>query len=563
MTTTTPPPPTTPEPATTPPPQHGDFERRSQLWPAAGIDLPRYLAWLTKPVMPLVERFGMKVPRRGPRGFEPRDVLLPPGYVAEVVATGFSAPVMTTFGPDGAAYVVESGHKVDDPPRIRRVDPTTGEVSIVHEFRGPEWLPTGAVTGAVFVDGALLVTNTDRIVRIEPDGTRRTIVDGLPGRGDHQTNHPVLGPDGKVYFGVGTATNAGVVGSDNAAYGWLKDNPDVHDVPARDVVLAGRNYDDRDVLGDLSRTVRTGAFVPFGTETTPGQVLPGSVKASGAVLRCNPDGSDLEVVAWGLRNPYGLAFAVDGRLYATEHGMDARSKRQVLGDFDDLYLVEEGRWYGWPDFASGIRLGDPRWGDGGQGREPVLAEFPEPDPPKPIVSFTPHAGSNGLAISPGDEFGFPGQAFVALFGDLAPVTTPRLGTPVGFRVVRVDLERRAIVDFAVNRIQGPASKLPHDGFERPSHCAFGPDGALYVTDFGEIDIAPEKAGIRVQAGSGALWRIRREPSIPAGTEPPEPMAVPFYAAQYAAWAALAGAALGGLTWGLRRLRRGRRRPPGE
>ena len=529
--------------STTPPPQHDDIERRSQLWPATGIDLPRYLAWITKPVMPLVERYGMKVPRRGPRGFVPGDINLPSGYRAEVVATGLSAPVMTTFGPDGAAYVVESGHKVDEPPRIRRVDVETGEMATIHEFTGSDWVETGAVTGAVFVDGALIVTNTDRVVRIEPDGTRKPIVEGLPGRGDHQTNHPVLGPDGKVYFGVGVATNSGVVGSDNAAYAWLKDNPDVHDVPARDVVLAGRNYDDRDVLGDLTRTVRTGAFVPFGTETTAGQVITGSTKASGAILRCNPDGSDLEVVSWGLRNPYGVAFAADGRLYATEHGMDARSKRHVVGDFDDLYLIEEGRWYGWPDFASGIRLDDPRWGDGGQGREPVLAEFPEAQPPFPVVSFKPHVGANGLAISSGGPFGFDGQAFVALFGDLAPITTPRLATPAGFRIVRVDLERREIHDFAVNRIGGPASKLPHDGFERPSHCAFGPDGALYVTDFGEIDIAPEKAGIRIQAGSGALWRILRDPSEPAGTEPPPSKVVPFYAGQYAAWAAIAGGAV--------------------
>ena len=68
--------------------------------------------------------------RRGPRGYVSTDVLLPDGYVAEVVATGFSAPVMTTFGPDGAAYVVESGHKVDDPPRIRRVDTAGGTVTI-------------------------------------------------------------------------------------------------------------------------------------------------------------------------------------------------------------------------------------------------------------------------------------------------------------------------------------------------------------------------------------------------------------------------------------------------
>ena len=201
-----------------------------------------------------------------------------------------------------------------------------------------------------------------------------------------------------------------------------------------DVVLAGRNYEDRNVLGDLKETVRTGAFVPFGTETEPGQVIPGSVKASGAILRCDPDGGNLEVFAWGLRNPYGLAFAPNGSgLYATEHGMDNRSARHIVGDFDDLYRIDKGRWYGWPDFASGIRLDDPRWGDGGQGREPVLAEFPETDPPSPVVSFPPHSAANGLAISPGGTFGFGGQAFVALFGDLAPITTPRLAAPVGFK----------------------------------------------------------------------------------------------------------------------------------
>ncbi len=536
-----------------------DMPRRSRLWPPIALDLPRYLAWATKPLMPLVERFGMCIPRRGPRGHAPTDIFLPDGYVAEVVATGLSAPVMTTFGADGAAYVVESGHKVDDPPRIRRIDAATGAVTTHHEIGGSDWLTTGALTGAVWADGSLFVTNTDRLIRIGPRGGVRTIVDGLPGRGDHQVNHPVLGPDGKLYFGVGSATNAGVVGSDNAAYGWLKDNPDVHDVPAKEVVLAGRDYDDRDVLGDLGTTVRTGAFVPFGTQTTPGQVIPGNVKASGAILRCDTDGTGLEVVAWGLRNPFGLAFAADGRLVATEHGMDNRSARQVVGDFDDLYVIDPdrpARWYGWPDFASGIRLDDPRWGDGGQGREPVLAEFPDADPPLPLVSFPPHAGANGVAISPDGGFGFEGQAFVALFGDLAPITTPRLVTPVGFKVVRVDLERPEIIDFAVNRIQGPASKLPHDGFERPSHVAFGPDGAMYVTDFGEIEIAPEKAGIRIQAGSGSLWRIRRLAGVPAGDRPRPSTQVPFYALQYLTWAAglaaLVGGAIAAIRWLFRR-----------
>lgn len=541
-----------------PPPQHRDMERRTQRWPPVPLDLPRYLAWVTKPLLPLVERIGPRIPRRGRRGHRPTDILLPAGFRAELVATGFDAPVMTTFGPDRAAYIVESGHKVDAPPRIRRVDVTTGAVTTVHEFIDPARSETGAVTGAVWHGDALFVTDTDRVLRLDTAGRATVIVEGLPGRGDHQANHPAIGPDGRLYFGVGSVTNAGVVGSDNAAYGWLKAAPDARDVPAKDVVLSGRNYEDRDVLGDLGRTVRTGAFVPFGTETTAGQVIPGNVKASGTILRCDPDGSDLQVVAWGLRNPYGLAFGADGALYATEHGMDNRGERQIVGDFDDLYRIEEGRWYGWPDFASGIRLDDERWGTGGKGREPVLAEFPEPQPPMPLVSFRPHTGANGVAISPGGSFGFGGQAFVALFGDLAPITTPRLAVPEGFKVVRVDLDRREIVDFAVNRIGGPASKLPHEGFERPSHCAFGPDGSLYVTDFGEIDIAPERAGIRIQAGSGTLWRIRRIQGEPAGDRPPASIRAPFYLAQYGTWAlGLVGLILG-IAMAARRLRRPRR-----
>lgn len=113
-----------------------------------------------------------------------------------------------------------------------------------------------------------------------------------------------------------------------------------------------------------------------------------------------------------------------------------------------------------------------------------------------------------------------------------PVTA-RLTTPAGFKVVRVDMATGDTADFAVNKVQGPGSKLPHRGFERPSHCQFGPDGALYVVDFGQISIAPEKGGIRVQQGTGTLWRIRRS-SGTAALRPDEPVVVPSYALKAAA-----------------------------
>jgi glucose/arabinose dehydrogenase len=316
-------------------------------------------------------------------------------------------------------------------------------------------------------------------------------------------------------------------------------------VPGEDVVLVGRNYEFQNVLGNITETVHSGAYVPFGTETEPGQVIRGQTKCTGAVLRCNLDGSAVETVAWGLRNPYGIAFNQEGRLFATEHGMDERGGRKIVEDLEDFYEIEEGQWYGWPDFASGIRLADPAWGTGGGGREPVLAEHPDPSPPKPLASFAPHSAPNGVDFCRDPSFGFEGQAFVALFGDIAPITA-RPMNPRGFKVVRVDIESREVVDFAVNKIAGPASKLPHAGFERPSHCAFGPDGALYVVDWGEIEIAPEKGGIRMQAGTGTLWRIRPTDGA-KGELPEESIMVPLNGLQLGLQAlGVVAAILGGI-----------------
>ena len=448
-----------------------------------------------------------------------------------MVASGFNAPDHCCFDDDGYCYVVESGHKIDAAPRILKVDPNTGQWETFFTLPEARWVKGGALTGACWHDGSLFVMNTDTLLRISHNGEIKEILTDLPGKGDHQSNHPVAGPDGKIYFGQGCATNCGVVGADNFAFEWLPKNPEFCDVPAQDITLTGQNYESQNVLGDIRETVRTGAYAPYGTSTYSGQVIKGQVKCTGAIMRCNPDGSNLEVVAWGLRNPYGLAFTRDGRLFATEHGMDERGRRYIIDDPDDFYEIKDGEWYGWPDFASGIRLDDAYWGEGGHGREPVLATFPNLNPLKPFVSFQTHAAANGFDFCRHPEFGFEGDAFVACFGDLAPITTlKRAVTPAGFNVVRVDMNSGEVYPFANNKMTGPASKLPHDGFERPSHCQFGPDGALYIVDFGIIHIAPERGGIRQQLGTGSLWRIRRT-NAPRGLLPPEAVQVPLYLLQ--------------------------------
>jgi glucose/arabinose dehydrogenase len=254
----------------------------------------------------------------------------------------------------------------------------------------------------------------------------------------------------------------------------------------------------------------TGAYVAFGTPTSSGQVIRGQVPCSGAILRLPLHGGPLEVVAWGFRNPFGLAFAPDGRLYVAENGYDDRGSRPVWGAADHLWVVTPGTWYGWPDFSGHLPLTREEFKP--PGKPPlafVLATHPNP-PPKPVAVFGVHSSSNGFDFSRNPAFGHVGQAFVAQFGDMAP-NVGKVLHPVGFKVVRVDVATGVIEDFAVNkgRSNGPASRVGGGGLERPVAARFDPSGtALYVVDFGVMTMTSK--GPAPQPGTGVLWRITRE-----------------------------------------------------
>lgn len=438
------------------------------------------------------------------------DIALPPGYAIEVVAQGLTMPTDVAFDDRGRVYVIEAGYGYGDnraTPRL--LDVTGGGRRVVASGKNPPWNGMAFHQGDFYVaEGG--VDEGGRIVKISAAGQVTPVVEGMPSQGDHHTNAPVIGPDGMLYFGQGTVTNSGVVGLDADEFGWLKKHPGLHDVPCQDVQLDGTNFVTKNPLTpDEDDEARTGAFVPFGTATEKGQIVKGQVPCSGAVMRVPPSGGAPELVAWGFRNPFGLTFAPDGRLFVADNSYDDRGSRPVYGTGDYLWSVTPGTWYGWPDYAGGRPIANERHRPPGKADIPrLLAQVPN-RPPRPIAEFGVHSSSNGFDFSRSPAFGHVGQAFVAQFGDMAP-NTGKVFDPVGFKVVRVDVATGVIETFAANkgRTNGPASFHRAGGLERPVHARFDRAGdALYVVDFGVLTMEEGKPTHREE--TGVLWKITR------------------------------------------------------
>jgi glucose/arabinose dehydrogenase len=449
----------------------------------------------------------------GSRHVDPADVAVPDGYEIKLVATGFTFPTGVAFDDASGVYVIEAGYSYGEVwtvPRLLRVRQGGAVEEIAHGGRNGPWTGVTWYRGDFYVaEGGQL--EGGRILKIGADGQITSLLENLPGYGDHHTDGPAVGRDGKIYFGQGTATNSGVVGEDNAKFGWLKRFHRFHDIPCRDVTLTGRNFETSDVLqGSGKGSVTTGAFSSFGTSTQPGQIIKGNLPCSGAVMRIDPNGSGLELVAWGFRNPFGIAFAPDGQLYVTDNGYDDRGSRPVWGTADHLWRVTEGAWYGWPDFSGNLPLERADFTPPGEAALQALLQQHPGTPPQPAAILGVHASSNGLDFSRSASFGHVGEAFIAEFGDQSPVTGKSLH-PVGFRVVRVNPKTGHVEDFAVNKgeLNAPASKLGTEGLERPIAVRFSPSGdALYVVDFGVMLM--DDSGSKPQQKTGALWKITRK-----------------------------------------------------
>jgi glucose/arabinose dehydrogenase len=181
----------------------------------------------------------------------------------------------------------------------------------------------------------------------------------------------------------------------------------------------------------------------------------------GKVIRIRPDGTvptdnafagrtDAKQEIWtlGHRNPQGLAFDPQGRLWQVEHGTRGG---------DELNLIQKGKNYGWPLQAYGVEY---------SGASPISSSLGPSAPSvagmeQPVYYWDPIIAPSGLQFYTGNAFpAWRGSAFI--------------GGMASKRLVRLVLDG--------TRVTGEEHLLT-DRNQRVRDVRQGPDGLLYlVTD---------------------------------------------------------------------------------
>jgi glucose/arabinose dehydrogenase/plastocyanin len=407
--------------------------------------------------------------------------------------------------------------------QLVQVAPNGAQTVLLDESRDPLKC---SVNGLTYHNGKLYFPAMGQMLEYDlATKATKVILDNLPW-GDHYVDRVTFGPDGRGYFGIGTATNSGVVGYDDEGCCWkLGDFADKREILPFDVTLTGMNFSGRDCTVN-SKTGEilaqsTGAFVPFGQTTSAGVTIPGQRKANTTINRFdlgNPEGS-FEVFASGFRHPYGIAFSPDGRLFVTSNGPDIRGCRPIgNGVPDDMWEVTRGSWAGWPEVFGGYDLDNAALLRLDLTPPPsVFTRESRPGPAmQPFLRFEPHTNAANIEFSTSDAFGHRGEAFVTQAGSHDPGTSGGPIVNTGKKIVRVNLASKEVTNFYVSDDWGDTAT----GIRRPLSLTFSTDGSkMYIGDLGNLT----STTFGIKPGFGAVWMIQRTggPGSPAAANQPQ------------------------------------------
>ena len=489
----------------------------------------------------------------------------PSGYDLQPFLRNLTGATAMTFDDQGSLIIAEGG--AGDEIRIYgfRISGDGGRFDVSPQggrfpapftfFNRRGFRMYGPVGGLAFHKGKIYVSHRDekrlgRITALDYDGKPTTIVAGLPAQGDYGVTDIAINPNGRLFFGVGAATNSGVVGLDNWSTGWVRDHAKVADVPHVNLKLWGLKFNTPNPAAGLfggTDIAVTGPYQPFGVNNLIRVPRARDGKPTAAVYSVPVEGggaSELTVECYGVRMPRGLAFSQFGGLYMTNNGMELRGSRPVKDDPDVMLRMVRFVWYGWPDYSADLRpITDPQFQPyldlilpRGYPELSFLLNHEESGLIRPErdallqATFPSQSGAAKMAFVPGTENGpfaqFGGSAIIALSGDRAPFSTSgrKLVGPIGYKLVRVEIGDKQPKEFVRNVAGRPAHMLGQkfkDGvnaLERPVDVKFGPDGALYILDMGRMQVKNGKEVFRPHTAQ--IFRLA--PSGAATAPPTEP-----------------------------------------
>ncbi len=346
----------------------------------------------------------------------------PAGFTVQLYANGLNNPRLITTAPNGDFFLAESdagdikvfrGITADGKPQQTE--------TFAKGFKQPygiAFYPPGPDPQWIYIGG---LASVDRIPYQNGDmkarGAQQHIAD-LPGHPGHWTRSLQFSSDGKTMFvAVGSGSNV--------------DDPDTHS-------------------GEKSRA---------------------------DILAFDPDGSNMRIYAYGIRNAGG-GIAVDpktGELWCSVNERDGLGDNLVP---DYITHVQEGGFYGWPWWYMGPNQ-DPRH----KGKHPELKDKVI----TPDVLLQPHNASLELTFYEGKQFPaeYEGDIFASEHGSW------NKSTRAGYEVIRVPRHQtgRASGEYEdfVTGFVTPDGKV----WGRPVGVTVAPDGSLLFTD----------------DGSNSIWRV--------------------------------------------------------
>ncbi|WP_315919108.1 sorbosone dehydrogenase family protein [Mesorhizobium sp. SP-1A] len=356
---------------------------------------------------------------------------LPPGFSAELVASGIRNPRAVRVAPNGDLFVADSRA---DQVRVYRLGQNGARPVEQGVFATGLHQPYGIAFHPPDDPKWVYVANSDSVVRfpykdgeLKASGGPETVVADIPAS-HHWTRDIAFSPDGKtLYLSVGSGSNI-----------------------AEDMGKAPK--------GGVERWARD---KPLGYAW-------GAEQGRAEVRAYDPDGGNGRVVATGLRNCSGLTVQpATGALWCVVN------ERDELGNdvpFEYATAVQQGAFYGWPWYYIGSHE-DPRHA----GERPDLKDKAT----VPDVLMQAHSAPLGIAFYEGGQFPaeYKGDAFVALHGSW------NRGKRTGYKIVRLRFKdgkpTGEYEDFMTGFVLSDSRV-----WGRPVGVAVAKDGSLIVTEDG-------------------------------------------------------------------------------